>query len=299
MKTTCSVTPCASARPRSRRGVRPVTDEQEPGSRHSGAQLRQRPQELVLALAGDQPGHARHDRRVAQAVAAAQGRPRLRVGPEGGGVDPRGQQLERGVRTERGGEPAARVAGDDRDDVRVVPDPPQRLPGDRQHGPADLVPVRARHHPPDPGVAAQVGPQQRERCGRAEPHGRRPVRAGELHGPPGDRRHRQHQRGGVPVHRVGRRGVELRRSGPRRGVDGHLARRQPVDQRLQVVLDPAGARGEVVGHQQGARHASTLPAVIDARDGPGCVGRRPADRAGRRPPEGSGRSWGATGGGRR
>ncbi len=44
----------------------------------------------------------------------------------------------------------------------------------------------------------------------------------------------------MAVDGVGQGGVELRGARPRRCVDGHLAGGQPVDQRLQVVLDAAG-----------------------------------------------------------
>ena len=199
--------------------------------------MRQHAQELVLALARDQPGHTRHHRRVAEAVAPSQRGPGLRIGPEHRGVHPGRQRFEGGVRAERRGEAAARIAGDDRDDVGVAPDPAQRLPGERQHGPADLMPVRTRDHPPDPGVAAQVGTQQRERRGRAEPDGRRPVRAGEPGGPAGDGGHRQHQRGGVPVHGVGGCRVEFGRPPARTG-------RRPRSRRAGAGRPgPAGSSG--------------------------------------------------------
>ncbi len=68
------------------------------------------------------------------------------------------------------GEAGPGVAADVGDDVGAVTDPAQRGPRHRQHRPPHLVTVGAGQHPCHPGPPS-AGPQQSQRCGRAEPHG--------------------------------------------------------------------------------------------------------------------------------
>ena len=74
------------------------------------------------------------------------------------------------MRPERRGEAGPGVAADVGDDVGAVTDPAQRGPRHRQHRPAHLVTVGAGQHPCRTGPPS-AGPQQGQRCRRAEPHG--------------------------------------------------------------------------------------------------------------------------------
>jgi hypothetical protein len=238
--------------------VRAAADQEQPCSRHLLAHERQRPDQGVLSLARHEPGHAHHERCVAEAIAPAQLRTRGRIGTVLLGVDAGRQHLQRRPRPERARHPSAGVAGDRGEHVRVGADPAQGLPRARQHRPAHLVPVRTTHHAFDACLPAQVRAQQRERSGGAEPDRGATVLPRQRRGPPGDHGEREHERRRVPVHRVGQGGVELGRPSPGRRVDGDLARRQPVGEGPQVGLDAPGARREVVRHEQRARHRATL-----------------------------------------
>ena len=74
------------------------------------------------------------------------------------------------MRAERRREPTPGVAADVGHDVGAVADAAQRRSGHRQHRPADLVAVRAGDHAARARVAG-ARRQQRQRRGRAEPHG--------------------------------------------------------------------------------------------------------------------------------
>ena len=98
--------------------------------------------------------------------------------------------------SERRGEAGPGVAADVGDDVGAVTDPAQRGPRHRQHRPPHLVTVGAGQHPCRPGPPS-AGPQQSQRCGRAEPHGFDVPLPDQSTHPFVDGGYRQHQRAGV------------------------------------------------------------------------------------------------------
>ena len=143
VNTTCSATPKVVGEPMQRGPVRAPADDDERGAGHPLPDRRQRPDQHVLPLARHQPRHADHHRAPAQPVAGPQFGPGDRVGHEAVGVHAGRQPLQRRVGSERRGEPAPGVGADVGDDVGVVADAAQRRSRQRQHRPADFVPVGA------------------------------------------------------------------------------------------------------------------------------------------------------------
>ena len=255
----------AAARPgRRRRASRAASGHPAP---HRG----QRPHQHVLALARHEPRHADDDRPVGQPVPP----PHLARRPPPGGTasvsTPLGQLRELGAGS-TGASRAAGVVAEVGHDVDVAADAAQRLAGAGQQRPADLVAVGRGDRPLQPqraARAARAGRRRRTTRGRSP----RPARC----------RARGAATSGVGsssdvgcAHDGERlRGVERRGALPRRGVDDDLARPAAATAReCDEGLDPAGARREVVGDDEGphsaqaARH-SRASAI---RCGPlGCV----------------------------
>ena len=257
VNTTCSATPKLCASRCSDVQVRAAADDDQGGAGHPLPDRGHRPDQHVLALARHQPRHAHHDRPLAQPVPGTQFGAGDLVGREPVGVHAGRQVLQRGVRPERRGEPAARVAADIGDHVGAGSDAPQRGSGQRQHRPADLVAVGAGDDAAGTRVAGQRR-HQRQRRGGAEPHGVDVVALDELTHPAGNRRHGQHQRAGMAHHLVGRPcAIELVGALPLRRVDRQRVcprRGQVVDQFLQVRLDAAASRRKVIANQQDPAH---------------------------------------------
>jgi hypothetical protein len=199
-------------------------------------------------LAEGQPGDARDDRSVTEAVAPAD----LIVGDPGVEqcrVDPRGNQLQPGAVAdglleeihgppgyphEQGGAPAERRQGPPRHrdlggpDLHAVSECRERNPGSLSDGPS----------------------HQRQGHGRSEEHDVGVRLPDEVDHPV------HHARGGIhavrrPSHdRMGESGVVGLGAGPVRGEHGDLPSREAADQVGHVVVDPPHPGWEVVGDDQ-------------------------------------------------
>ena len=109
--TTCSATPRRRPAGAAARASGPSPDQQQPRSRDPRPDPRQRADQRVLALARHQPGHAGDHRRLAEAGSGGAARARAAGSGRNASVSiPGRQQLQRGVRPEGGGDPAAGVA---------------------------------------------------------------------------------------------------------------------------------------------------------------------------------------------
>ena len=173
MNLTASLTPSRPASRRRRAGVGTVADEQQHRVAHLGPHPRPGPDQGVLALARDQPGHADHHRPVAQAQPVPD-RGAARSGAEERHVDA-GRQPHHALgrlRGQRAGQPDPDVLAQVGHHVDLVADAAEQAAGDRQRSPAGLVTVRQRHRPGYPG------PAQR---GRDQARAARPHRTGPCH----------------------------------------------------------------------------------------------------------------------
>ena len=186
--------PVSRASRRSVVHVRAAADDDQRGAVDALADGGQGPDEHVLALAGHQPGQAHDHRALAEPVPRPHLRPGGRIRREPVGVHPRRHVLQCGVRAERRGEPAPGVAADVGHHVGAVTDAAQRVAGNRQHRPADLVAVRAGD---DAAGSSTAGArrQQRQRRRRAEPDRLDVVVGDQPPHPVVDAGARQHQRG--------------------------------------------------------------------------------------------------------
>ena len=237
-------------------GVGSAADDHQRRPVHPATDVRPRLDEHVLALAGHQPGDADHHGSLPESVAGAQFGARHRIRFEAVDVDAGGQVLQPGPRPECRSEPAPGVAADVGDDVGAVADATQGRPRAGQHRPAHLVAVGAGQHPLSAGVAGPGG-QQRQRGGRAEPHCLDVVLADQRAHPAVHPGLGKHEGAGMTHHRERRRPVVILRAFPGRGVHDELVlarRRQPRGELLQIGLDAAAARREVIGHQQDPGH---------------------------------------------
>ena len=145
-----------------------AADQQQDRVGDRPADRGQRPDQRVLALAGDQPGDADDDRAVADAVPGAD-RAAVDAGVEQVDVDAGREAAQVGQAVQGAVEPGALVVAQVGDDVGTAADAAQQRAGAGQRRPADLVAVGQRDHARDAGPAAQTLGQQAERRRRAEP----------------------------------------------------------------------------------------------------------------------------------
>jgi hypothetical protein len=165
------------------------------------------------------------------------------------GGDPGGQQLHRAAAADRPRHPHRRPAAHGGEQAQVTGHPAQQPACQRHPADRDLDPVGEAdaRHPGRPGEAAG---EQPEREGGAEGDHVGGDLAGQRHRPAQHAGDGQHRATGVADDPEPLLGVELGRARPRRRVHHHLLGRQAADQVVAVLLDAAGPRREVVGHQQ-------------------------------------------------
>ena len=315
VNTTCSATPCRSASRRSRVASRAAADDQQRGAVGTRAtDRRQRPDQLVLALARHQPRHAQRHRARHRGRSASAARARAAGSGRNVSVSTPGGRCSSAASGPNAAANPARVYRLTK--VTTSVSSPIRRSACRAPGSIDqptscpcvLATTRAMPAPAGAGRG-----QQRQRGRGAEPDGGGPVRPDQLGGPAGHAGTGQHQRArdaGAP-----RRAA--RRRTPRRPAT--RVRRRRARRRAAGRPGPAGRTGSprpgagsrwspaTCAPRRDATGPVVLTTVGDHRSGR-CSGPGPGARcraaAGTRPAAarpGSGRSCegAATAGGRR
>ncbi len=219
---------------------------------------RQRPDELILPLAGHQAGQAQ-DRGRSPSPYRARSSARAAGSGRNTSVSTPGGRCSSAAPAPNADAKRPRVYLLTNVTASVVSPIRRSACGHRAASTSHIVAVGGRDHP----VRARPAHRRREQCQRrrrTEPHVRALVLAHQLPGPARDERRRHHERRGMTHHPIGLLGVEtdVAVTPPAGRVDHQLVRRQLGGKGVQVRLDPAGAGGKIVRHQQGSTHASTV-----------------------------------------
>lgn len=233
--------------------VRAASDHDEHRVGHLPADQRQSPDQHVLTLARDQPGHTQDDPLALQAELGPQRGPGVRVGPVHLRVDPRHQAAHPRTRTEGRLDPGPRVLAEIRDDIHALTDAAHQTACTGCPGPPDLMAVGGRHHAPY-AAAAQRRRHQGERRGGPEPDPVAVMGSGYLDRPARDPPGRQQHAAGVTYDRKRERRVVGGVTRLARRVDHHVVVRYPRRHRVHEGLDASLTRREIVGDDKGGAH---------------------------------------------